>query len=181
MEHHVFWGGPKSGVFIFFSMGATYKMNKSKWSTYYKNAEHIFINKIYWGFFLQYILMCLAYPHEAILHNTIDCVHFVIAWLYSEDLHWLESARVLMSCDLPTVPLRSTVRWRSTYWTPLPGLTASGLWSKEVTFTKGLCISIICFTQYCTHFCQNLQQRNLIKCQDYMIFINKYKNWELHF
>jgi len=29
----------------FFSMRATYKMNKSKWSTYCKNAKHIFINK----------------------------------------------------------------------------------------------------------------------------------------
>ena len=29
---------------------------------------------------------------------------------YSDDLHWMESARMLMSCDLPTVPLKSTGR-----------------------------------------------------------------------
>jgi len=61
------------------------------------------------------------YVDEPILYNTTQwTMHiFVINWLYSDVLSWMESARVLKPCDLPTVLLRSTGRSRSTYWAPL--------------------------------------------------------------
>jgi len=46
--------------------------------------------------------MYFAYPHEAILHNTINYVHF---------LH-VRLPALKASCGLPTVPLRSTGRSR---------------------------------------------------------------------
>jgi len=53
------------------------------------------------------MLMYLAYPHEFILHNTTELPMyiFVINKFYSCDIHWMGSARVSTSCNLPAVPL----------------------------------------------------------------------------
>ena len=52
-------------------------------------------------------------------HTQSTMYIFVITWLLSDVLHWMESARVFTSCDLHTAPLRATGRSRSTYWSPL--------------------------------------------------------------
>jgi len=64
------------------------------------------------------MLTYLAYPRERTLHNTIKYVHF-LSQPDSGDFHRMESARVFLSCDLPTAPLRSTGRSRSMYWASL--------------------------------------------------------------
>jgi len=62
------------------------------------------------------MLIYLVYSHEPILRNTINYVHFFSTLDFTLDnLHWMESHRVLMSRGLPTVPLRSTGGSRSTY------------------------------------------------------------------
>ena len=87
----------------FFSMRGTYKLNNSKWSTYYNNAKHLFICIYFWEFFT----MCgdaqyLAYSHETLSHSTTQLTMYTfchyLTLLCLSYLQRMEPDRMLMLC-----------------------------------------------------------------------------------
>lgn len=70
----------------FFSIEATYKLTKSKWSTYYKIAKHIFSSKYienYWS--VQCMLLCHTYVSHPVLQNTTQ----ITMYMFCHDLSLL--------------------------------------------------------------------------------------------
>jgi len=102
----------RAGCSHFFSKPATYEINKSKWSTCYKNAKHLFIDK-----YIENFLQCMLYTlptHTRPYCTTQLTMCSFCHYLTLHRWHALNGIwKVLMSSDLPTVPLRSAGRSRS--------------------------------------------------------------------
>jgi len=70
------------GCLHVFSMRATYTMNKSKWSTYYKNAKCIFINKCIENLFTIYVdVPCIhTWVHIEQYITMYFCHYLTLLW-----------------------------------------------------------------------------------------------------